>query len=311
VRKQTKLQAAVTGIAALAASGLAQAIQEIEDNHPITSAQDVSTTGVSINGYVGQVKDDDVDYYKFRARAGDVVTVRINALFGGMEDLYATIGLFGPGSELPLIDQQTFDYAVYDDPILKEIRIPADGVYTVGVTNWPRVFVDGGVSESSSDPSWYGPDHWGDYTLEIKSAAPSFVPVNIKIDPDGSGPRMLNPKADYDIAVAILSNPGFAAGTIDTSTLTFGATGDEDSLRKCDVVGRDVNGDGRVDLVCHFSNRKAGWSGTETSGILKGMTTSRTPFGGSANLGMVPAFDESGLEAKAKKSNAAARGRGR
>ena len=196
MRKQTNLQAAVTGIAALAASGLAQAIKESEDNHPIMSAQDVSTTGVSINGYVGRVADDDVDYYKFRARAGDVVTIRIDALFGGMEGLYATIGLFGPGSDFPLIDQQTYDYTVDDDPMLKEIRIPADGVYTVGVTNWPRLFADGGINESYSGSSWYGPDYLGDYTLEIKSAAPSFVPVNIEMDPDDSGPRMLNPMAN-------------------------------------------------------------------------------------------------------------------
>lgn len=308
MRKHTRLHAALAGVAALAASGLSLAMQESEENHPIMSAQDVQTSGVSVNGYIGRVKADDVDYYKFFARAGDIVTIEIEALSGGADMSLTTIALFGPGGDYTLIDQNMTNDATGTlmDPILKDIRIPADGVYTVGVTNWPRMFKNGGIDQSFGGSSLYGPHAWGDYTLTIKSAAPAFVPVSIDVDPDNSGPRMLNPRANYDIAVAILSNPGFAAGTIDTSSLTFGATGMEDSLSECESVGRDVNGDGRVDLVCRFSNRKAGWNGTETSGTLKGVTTNGTPFGGSANLDMVPAFYEPGL--KEKHGNA---GRGR
>lgn len=64
---------------------------------------------------------------------------------------------------------------------------------------------------------------------------------------------------------------------VDRSSLTFGVTGDEDSLARkgkgvlqCAV--EDVNGDGLLDLVCHFNTQETGFQVGDTAGILRGLT---------------------------------------
>jgi len=70
---------------------------------------------------------------------------------------------------------------------------------------------------------------------------PGFIPHTI--DPQGKG----------TVPVAILSNPIFNALTDPiVSTITFGFTGTEQSIESCNTKsGQDVNGDGRLDLICH------------------------------------------------------------
>ena len=68
---------------------------------------------------------------------------------------------------------------------------------------------------------------------------------------------------------------------IDTSSLTFGATGDEDSLVLCKKRGRDVNMDGLRDLICEFSIPATGFKRGDLVGILKGTTLAGAPITGS------------------------------
>src|SRR5262249_15545179 len=80
-----------------------------------------------------------------------------------------------------------------------------------------------------------------------------LMPVDLSIKPDADTPVPINAKSHGKIPVAILSTSTFdAVTTIDTASLTFGPTGDEHSLAFCNTEGEDVNGDGRLDLVCHF-----------------------------------------------------------
>lgn len=73
------------------------------------------------------------------------------------------------------------------------------------------------------------------------------------------------------VPVAILSTASFAAPTlVDQNSLTFGSTGDEDSLNSCET--RDVNRDGFADLVCYFDNQMAAFGPADTQGTLKGAT---------------------------------------
>ena len=75
------------------------------------------------------------------------------------------------------------------------------------------------------------------------------------------------------IPVAILSTPDFhAPSMVDRSSLTFGSTGEELSLASCSRSGKDVNGDGLKDLVCHFKAKLTGFQPGDTEGILKGAT---------------------------------------
>jgi hypothetical protein len=93
------------------------------------------------------------------------------------------------------------------------------------------------------------------------------------------------------IDVAILSAAAFdAPGQVNLNTLTFGATGDEQSLILSRTDRRDVNGDGRIDLVGVFRTGTAGFRLEDTEGILQGHTINGTAIVGAAPV--IPAFSQ-------------------
>ena len=99
------------------------------------------------------------------------------------------------------------------------------------------------------------------------------VEVSIDVKP-GSNSNPINTKSMGKIPVAILSTSEFDAPLmVDTTTLTFGKTGDETSLAFCNEKGSDVNDDGILDLVCHFNGQDTGFQPDDVTGILKGKTT--------------------------------------
>jgi hypothetical protein len=102
------------------------------------------------------------------------------------------------------------------------------------------------------------------------------VDREIDIKP-GSGANPINPKSRGKIPVAILSSAEFdAVAVINRTTVTFGRTGDEDSMhmrRNGPNCGEcDVNSDEFSDLVCHFYTERTGFLQTDTRGFLKGKT---------------------------------------
>jgi hypothetical protein len=104
------------------------------------------------------------------------------------------------------------------------------------------------------------------------------VAIDIRPGSDRNRISLRNPDG---VAVAILSEPGFDATTqVDKASLTFGRTGDEPSLVRCDRRGRDENGDGRADQVCHFAIQRTGFRLGDTVGILKGRTVGGASFEG-------------------------------
>ena len=73
------------------------------------------------------------------------------------------------------------------------------------------------------------------------------------------------------IPVAILSSPDFYAPTdVEKTSLTFGHTGDEQSLAFCFPWAWDVNHDGLRDQTCFFRTRLTGFETGDTEGILRG-----------------------------------------
>ncbi len=93
--------------------------------------------------------------------------------------------------------------------------------------------------------------------------------VTIDIKP-GEGPAPINTKSKGTIPVAVLSSPTFdAVAQVDQTSLTFGHTGSEKSLAFCSGP-QDVNGDGLLDLVCHFNTPLTQFQAGDTKGILKG-----------------------------------------
>ena len=110
--------------------------------------------------------------------------------------------------------------------------------------------------------------------------------VDIDIKPD-SDPNSINRRSRGNIPVAILSTAGFdAPNDVMIPLLTFGRTGNELSLSGCGQGGEDVNGDGLLDLVCHFFTRLADFQAGDTEGILKG-DVGGTPIEGSDSVRIV------------------------
>jgi hypothetical protein len=95
----------------------------------------------------------------------------------------------------------------------------------------------------------------------------------------------LNLRKKRKVKVAILGDSnGFDVADIDLKSLTFGATGDEKTLRKCKRRFKDVNGDGVPDLVCKFSLRGSHFEADSSEAVLKGKTKSGKAFFGSDSV---------------------------
>ena len=83
------------------------------------------------------------------------------------------------------------------------------------------------------------------------------------------------------VHVAILSSPSLdAPNDVDRTSLTFGHSGDENSLHRQgkDCWRNDVNNDGLLDLVCNFVIRRTDFLPSDTIGILKGTLLDGTSF---------------------------------
>jgi hypothetical protein len=149
-----------------------------------------------------------------------------------------------------------------------------------------------GINDSGIIVGYYG-DTTGSHGF-VTSPVSKLVskPVSIDIRPRDRLNR-INPKSKGKIAVAIFSTKDFdAPHQIDLKSLTFGSTGDEQSLAFCHAKhvkhGKDVNRDGLKDLVCHFYTRDTGFQCGDTKGTLKGKTLDGTPIEGSDSVRIGP-----------------------
>jgi len=112
-----------------------------------------------------------------------------------------------------------------------------------------------------------------------------FIPVQIDIKP-GDSQNSINTGNQGKIPVAILSSNIFdAPNTVDKTSLTFGHTGNENSLAFCST--QDVNGDGLPDVICQFNTQQAGFQVGDTKGILNGKTTNGVSLNGSDAVSIV------------------------
>ncbi len=98
---------------------------------------------------------------------------------------------------------------------------------------------------------------------------PSVVTVNIDIKP-GNFPNSLNPRSKGVIPVAILTTATFDATTVNPAMVRFGATGTEAAPLQSAL--EDVDGDGDIDLILHFSTQATGIRCGEASSVLTGET---------------------------------------
>ena len=149
-------------------------------------------------------------------------------------------------------------------------------VYVVGET---RSFAEGGNLIGQAD-----------VLLLQYAIKPAQGPLAVSIDiKPGSTENSINPKSRGKIPVAILSGRGFAAPeAVKQTSLTFGRSGSEQSLAFC--TSEDVNGDGQLDLVCHFETERTSFQGTDNQGVLKGLTNTGRALQGIDSIRLVPAL---------------------
>jgi cysteine-rich repeat protein len=147
--------------------------------------------------------------------------------------------------------------------------------------------------------------------------AETLQTVEIDIHPRKSSNIFKIPaRARMKVAVAVLSTGEFEAGSdVDRESLTWGATGDEQSLvwihRKMNerpqCMVRDVNHDMITDLTCWFFLAEAGFESGDTEGILRGQLVDGTPIEGSDFI----VVTEAGEKASVKMSGWRGAGEGR
>ncbi len=291
----SRLGGALVAFALSSSSGVtfAASITEVEPNHPIASPQHLRTsdTEVEITAAVaGSDPKGDVDFYLFHAKSGDVITVDIDDGFTGFGvsgSVNTVLAIFGPGPDYEILRMNVnsivdpgslspFDARIEDFVALRT------GTYVVGVSSSPRFFLDGGTMMDSPFI-----DN-GTYLLRITGVSPALRQVTVEVKPGDNRITAVNPKSKGKIPVAILGSQDFNALEVDRSSLTFGSTGDERSLHRCNWHGKDVNGDGNVDLVCHFYTQRAKFKWTDEEGVLKGVTKDGEAFSGRAWLKAVP-----------------------
>ena len=107
------------------------------------------------------------------------------------------------------------------------------------------------------------------------------LPISIDIKP-GTFPNTINPRSKGKITVAILTTDTFDATTVDPSTVLFGVTGTEVSPFQSAL--EDVDGDGHLDLVLHFTTQGTGIICGTDSASLTGSTFSGQNFEGADSL---------------------------
>ena len=116
----------------------------------------------------------------------------------------------------------------------------------------------------------------------------SDIDVDIDIRPFNRKNQIYHHRKMGLIPVAILSNKNFdAPGQVDKDSITFGPTGDEPSKAFCLRRGKDVNRDGKKDLIIFFSAKRAGFQVGDQMGYLKGTTVNGNPIKGQDKVQIV------------------------
>jgi hypothetical protein len=212
------------------------------------------------------------------------------------------------------VHDNTLDTGKWGDPggimigtavVASTVHVNYNNIYSNspnGVTNKATALLDatnnwwgaadgpGGAGPGSGDAVSTNVDFdpWLVEPQEIVSPCIPEIEATIDIKP-GSFPNSINHKSKGKIPVTILSTTDFdTPGDVDWDSLTFGPTGDEDSLAFCSPSREDVDGDGLYDLVCHFFTQSAEFECGDEVGYLKGQTVDGVPIEGSDSARVVP-----------------------
>lgn len=160
-----------------------------------------------------------------------------------------------------------------------EIRLSTGETFSYPVTTNPSDFF-GFVSTSAVQ--------WIEMSLSTTELlmdnfyyAASVTQVGIDVLPEDPFNKV-NPASNAYVTVGILSSSTFDARNIDFSTVRFGATGTEAGSRGSNL--RDLNGDGRLDMLLYFPVAQTGITCTTSGVTLKGQTVAKQNITGSDSV---------------------------
>jgi hypothetical protein len=104
--------------------------------------------------------------------------------------------------------------------------------------------------------------------------------VGVDIKP-GSYPNAINLKSNGSVPVALLGSADFDVSSVDLATVKFGKMHEMDSGASALRSARqDINGDGFMDRVFHFTIKETGLEKSDTMACLHGMTLDGMHFCG-------------------------------
>ena len=278
-------------IAGLAASGSALGVGSFDS--PV--ALEVGDGGMlSVAGTIEPGAD--VDFYSFFAKAGNEITIDIDGTHlganaehdviiyvfdpaGNWTAVNDTFALDSGSQQAPAVPAEAFAFTL--DPSDKFIAA-TDGVWKIAVASYPRLVDDNGNISGMGGST-------GPYTLNVMGVPlpATTQPIEIDIKPGNKEFSVLNPNAKGVVPVALLSNEKFDPFSVELGTLRFGRLGDEASLVRCLKDGRDLNGDGKPDRICHFDIEKANFNKASATATVKGKASGKA-FAGSGSLKVVP-----------------------
>ena len=195
-------------LSTLGASRVALAVDEVEPNDPVASAQKLvigsDGTVTVYGGILNTASHRDVDFYSFQASAGDVITVNIDGgMPADMTGVWTDLAIFGPDANGPLSLLAQSQYgmpidapgsATYYDARINKYVVLVPGTYVVGVSSDPAQFVDVNTLSSGQilpdSPSF---DVNGTYTLIISGVTPTVVAAPPPPPPPVATPPVVTP----------------------------------------------------------------------------------------------------------------------
>lgn len=121
--------------------------------------------------------------------------------------------------------------------------------------------------------------------LRAEVAPPVAVDIDVK---PGSAVNSINVKSHGTTPVALLCSSTFDPVTVDTSTVVMGTDASTSGATAQHCALEDINGDGCLDLVCHFATQDLGVVCGVTELSIAGLLTDGTPLTGTDTIVTVP-----------------------
>ena len=230
--------------------------------------------GITAKDARGHVLDAELTYHVETATPVTSIQVRSNAIgrsasvdliAGVLNEQIRVLGTFADGKSLNISRSREVQYVSSDPQVA---TVSPDGLVEA---------VDPGtttITVSYKDKSVTVP-----VTVKFKKLT---VPLDIE---PGKRRNRINLDSRGHVRVAVLSTSAFAASTVDPPTVKFGPAGASPDLDH--VQTKDVNGDGRPDLVLRFRIRDTGLQCGQSTATLTGRTVLGDRISGTGTIHVV------------------------